>query len=232
MLAADRDTPFGQNGSRMPAKRGVRPALDYRDRFAERAFCRTRRYLARAPGRRGPAYIPLHIRGGSASVSTRPGWSRGRFPLMTALAALKPLLEEPARSRSGIISNMDWLVLARYGIETAPGRRYHADLYVLIAGARRPRHMISPNGIWGKHHQVRGGAGAARRPSASDRVGIEEATSYAAEMPIVTMRLSRVSSAAGRRSEDERLPGTLERPPRAGDPRRMERRGIKVVGRY
>ena len=57
-----------------------------------------------------------------------------------ALAALKPLLEDPSVLKIGQNIKYDLVVLSRYGIDVAPYDDTMLISYVLDAGTRRPRH--------------------------------------------------------------------------------------------
>ena len=95
--------------------------------------------LALEPG--FACYVPLGHRTQRRRHVRRRAARRTRFRSMQALAALKPLLEDPAALKIGQNIKFDWLVLARHGIEHGADRRHHAD--VLRARRRRagrPRH--------------------------------------------------------------------------------------------
>ncbi|KPQ11086.1 MAG: DNA polymerase I PolA [Saliniramus fredricksonii] len=172
-------------------------------------------------------YIPLQHRGGS-DLFDETGLVKGQIPLDDALAALKPLLEEPGTLKIGHNFKYDWLVLARYGIETAPVDDTMLISYVLDAG--RGGHGMDDLAERHLGHttiKFAEVAGSGKKAVSFDRVGIEEATSYAAEDADVTMRLWRVLQPRLAAEAKMSVYQTLERPlvPVIAC---MERRGIKV----
>ncbi len=181
--------------------------------------------LAIAPNE--ACYIPLAHRGEGDGLFTE-GLVEGQLEIRTALALLKPLLED--RSVLKVAQNLkyDWLVLARYGIETAPFDDTMLISYVLDAG--RGTHGMDPlSEKWLGHTPIAyddvTGKGKAR--ITFDRVPIERASAYAAEDADVTLRLWQVLKprlvAEGMTTVYE----TLERPmvPVLAS---MERRGISI----
>jgi len=172
-------------------------------------------------------YIPLQHRGGT-DLFDETGLVKGQIPLDEALAALKPLLEEPGTLKIGHNFKYDWLVLARYGIETAPVDDTMLISYVLDAG--RGGHGMDDLAERHLGHttiKFAEVAGSGKKAVSFDRVGIEEATTYAAEDADVTMRLWRVLKPRLAAEAKVSVYETLERPlvPVIA---RMERRGIKV----
>ncbi len=172
-------------------------------------------------------YIPLQHRGGS-DLFDETGLVKGQIPLDEALAALKPLLEEPGTLKIGHNFKYDWLVLARYGIETAPVDDTMLISYVLDAG--RGGHGMDDLAERHLGHttiKFAEVAGSGKKAVSFDRVGIEEATAYAAEDADITMRLWRVLKPRLAAETKVSVYETLERPlvPVIA---RMERRGIKV----
>ena len=79
--------------------------------------------LAVGAGRGGlPAARPR--RGGRATSSTTRGAPRGRCRATTALALLRPVLEDPAILKIGQNVKYDAKILARHGIALGAGRRH------------------------------------------------------------------------------------------------------------
>ena len=172
-------------------------------------------------------YIPLQHRGGT-DLFDETGLVKGQIPLDEALAALKPLLEEPGTLKIGHNFKYDWLVLARYGIETAPVDDTMLISYVLDAG--RGGHGMDDLAERHLGHttiKFAEVAGSGKKAVSFDRVAIDEATAYAAEDADVTMRLWRVLKPRLAAEAKVSVYETLERPlvPVIA---RMERRGIKV----
>jgi DNA polymerase-1 len=181
--------------------------------------------LAVAPNE--ACYIPLAHRGEGDGLFTE-GLVEGQLDMRTALALLKPLLEN--RSVLKVAQNLkyDWLILARYGIETAPFDDTMLISYVLDAG--RGAHGMDPlSEKWLGHTPIAydevTGKGKAR--ITFDRVPIDRATAYAAEDADVTFRLWQVLKPRLAAEGMTTVYETLERPmvPVLAS---MERRGISI----
>ncbi|TVR08906.1 MAG: DNA polymerase I, partial [Salinarimonadaceae bacterium] len=178
------------------------------------------------PGGRA-CYVPLQHRGGT-DLFDGSGLVEGQIPLERALAILKPLLEDAGALKIAHNAKYDWLVLSRYGIETAPIDDTMLISYVLDAG-RGGHGMDDLSERHLGHVPIKFGdvAGTGKNAKTFDLVPIDEASAYAAEDADVTMRLWRVLKprlvAEGKTTVYE----TLERPliPVIA---RMERRGILV----
>ena len=145
-----------------------------------------------------PGHAPPTCRSATApapATCSAAARRRTRSPLDEALAALKPLLEDPSVLKIGQNLKYDWLLMHRHGIDVAPLRRHDAD----VLRARR-RHAAT-HGMdalaerWLGHapiafKEVAGSGKSAGRPSTC--VDIERATTYAAEDADVTLRLWQV----------------------------------------
>ncbi|HSI41565.1 MAG TPA: DNA polymerase I [Xanthobacteraceae bacterium] len=181
--------------------------------------------LALAPNR--ACYIPLGHTGAGDGLFSE-GKLDGQIALGDALAALKPMLEDPGVLKLAQNLKYDFLVLARYGIAVAPFDDTMLLSYVLDAG-RGPHGMDPLSERWLGHTPITFAdvAGKGKAAIGFARVAIDKATAYAAEDADVTLRLWRVLKARlvaeGRASVYE----TLERPlvPVLA---RMERRGIAI----
>jgi len=181
--------------------------------------------LAVAPNE--ACYIPLAHRGEGDGLFTE-GLLPGQLDMRTALALLKPLLED--RSVLKVAQNLkyDWLMLARYGIETAPFDDTMLISYVLDAG--RGTHGMDPlSEKWLGHTPISfddvTGKGKAR--ITFDRVPIERASAYAAEDADVTLRLWQVLKPRLAAEGMATVYETLERP-MVPVLAQMERRGISI----
>jgi len=181
--------------------------------------------LALAPGR--AAYIPLQHKSGAGDL-LGGGMVEGQIPLDAALSALKTVLED--KSVLKIAQNMkyDWLVMRRYGINTASFDDTMLISYVLDAGIGG--HGMDPlSERWLGHTPIayKDVAGSGKSAVTFDMVDIDRATAYAAEDADVTLRLWQVLkprlAAEGLASVYERL----ERP-LVDVLARMEERGISV----
>ncbi len=172
------------------------------------------------------AYVPLQHRGGSDLFGG--GLEPDQIPLEEALAILRPLLVDPSVLKVGHNLKYDWLVMARHGIEIAPGDDTMLMSYVLDAGLTT-HGLDRLSEMYLGHRPISFGevAGAGKAQVTFDRVPIDKATAYAAEDADVTLRLWRLFTARlvaeGRKSVYE----TLERPlvPVLA---RMERRGVAI----
>jgi DNA polymerase-1 len=183
--------------------------------------------LALAPGK--ACYIPLaHVEAGGSDLFGGGALLPDQIPVRAALAALKPLLEDPSVLKIGQNIKYDLLVFARHGIHVAPLDDTMLISYVLDAG-RNGHGMDELSRLHLGHEPITFGqvAGTGKAAVSFDKVGIEQASAYAAEDADVTLRLWRQLKprlpAVGRldvyESLERPLPGVLAR---------MEARGIRV----
>jgi len=151
-----------------------------------------------------------------------------QIPLQAALAALKPLLEDPGVLKIGQNIKYDELVLSRHGVAITPIDDTMLLSYVLDGG----RHGHGMDELARLHLDIetikfKDVAGTGKAQVTFDQVPLDKALDYAAEDADVTLRLHQ---ALKPRLAPERLTTvyeTLERPlvPVLTD---MERTGIKV----
>ena len=185
--------------------------------------------LALAPGK--ACYIPLghRARDGTGGLDLEGAAEAPRqIPLDAALAALKPLLEDPGVLKIGQNLKYDQLVLSRHGIAIAPLDDTMLLSYVLDGG----RHGHGMDELARLHLGIetikfKDVAGSGKAQVTFDQVPLEAALDYAAEDADVTLRLYRVLKP---RLAPERLTTvyeTLERP-LVPVLTAMERSGIKV----
>ncbi len=187
--------------------------------------------LAVEPGR--ACYIPIgHSVNGSGqgdlSLDGAQTASMRQMAKDTAVAMLKPLLEDPSVLKVGHNIKYDMLVLEPCGIRMAPIDDTMVLSYVLD-GARHGHGMDELAGLFLKHQTIRyeDVAGKGKAQVTFDRVPIERALDYAAEDAEVSLRLHRLFK---RRLIEERMVAlyeTMERP-LVGILARMEHFGIKV----
>ncbi|HWT31636.1 MAG TPA: DNA polymerase I, partial [Propylenella sp.] len=182
--------------------------------------------LALEPG--FACYVPLGHRSGDGDMFGA-GLEKDQIPLDQALAALKPLLEDPAVLKIGQNVKLDWLVLRRHGIELGPIDDAMLMSYALDAGAR-PGHGMEGLCKELLEHEpidVKSLTGSGRDKVGFDNVPAERATTFAAERADVRLRLWSVLKPRLTAERLTRVYERLERPliPVLG---RMERRGIKV----
>ncbi|MEM1049243.1 MAG: DNA polymerase I, partial [Pseudomonadota bacterium] len=151
-----------------------------------------------------------------------------QIPLKDALAALKPLLEDPSVLKIAQNLKYDWLVLIRHGIEVKAFDDTMLLSYALDAG-KGNHGMDDLSERWLGHRPIpfKELAGIGKNQLTFDQIAIDKATAYAAEDADVTLRLwlalkSRLA-AEGRTEVYE----ILERP-MVPVLARMERCGITV----
>ncbi|MAN79677.1 MAG: DNA polymerase I [Rhodospirillaceae bacterium] len=151
-----------------------------------------------------------------------------QIPLDDALAALKPMLEDPSILKVGQNIKYDIQVLGRYGVEVAPVDDTMLLSYVLDGGLHGhgmdelARDFLDHDTI--KFKDV---AGTGKAQISFDRVPLDKALDYAAEDADITLRLHNLFKPRLVAEHMVTVYETLERPlvPVLRD---MERRGIKV----
>ena len=180
--------------------------------------------LALAPGK--ACYIPLGhgMSGDLLDSQDRPT----QIPLTEALAALKPLLEDPAVLKIGQNIKYDLCILSRHGINVAPIDDTMQISYVLEGGAHgHGMDELSELHLGHKPIPFTQVVGTGKAQITFDKVPLDKALAYAAEDADVTLRLHQVLKprliAEGLTSVYE----TIERPliPVIAD---MECCGVKV----
>jgi DNA polymerase-1 len=171
--------------------------------------------LALAPGR--ACYIPLAHRppGGEGELDLGGGGDllAGQVPLDRALAALKPLLEDPAVLKVGQNLKYDMVVLAKYGIAVAPLDDTMLLSYVLEGGLHG-HGMDELAELHLGHTTIKFSevAGSGRGRVTFDKVSLDKALDYAAEDADVTLRLHRVLKPALLAERMVTVYETIERP--------------------
>jgi len=183
-------------------------------------------------------YIPLaHRKAASQGTLDFSGESDGagdagllpdQIPLDDAVAALKPMLEDPSILKIGQNVKYDMQVLARYGITVAPVDDTMLLSYVLDGGL----HGHGMDALAEEHLEYRPikfteVAGTGKSQITFDLVELDAALDYAAEDADITGRLHRVLKPRLVRERVTTVYETLERPLIAVL-ERMERHGIKV----
>ncbi|MDZ7823946.1 MAG: DNA polymerase I [Ahrensia sp.] len=174
------------------------------------------------------AYVPLAHMDGDVDLLGEGGLSANQLNMTSALAAIKPLLEDPAILVVGQNIKYDYLIMQRYGVTIASLDDTMLLSYVIDAG-RGTHGMDALSERWLGHQPIafKDIAGTGKKQITFDKIDIETATKYAAEDADITLRLWQVLKprliADGLTSVYERL----ERPllPVLA---RMESRGISV----
>ena len=184
--------------------------------------------LSLAVGPNEACYVPLTHKDGDGAGLFAGGIAPDQIPVRDALAALKPLLEDPAVLKVGQNLKYDWLVFAQHGIEVGPADDTMLMSYVLDAG-KGSHGMDALAEKWLGHRTIHYGevAGTGKAQVTFDQVAIDKATDYAAEDADVTLRLWRVLQPRLAAEATVTVYETLERPlvPVLA---RMERRGISI----
>ena len=187
--------------------------------------------LSVEPGR--ACYVPLaHVApgGGTGDLIDGPEDAPRQIPLTDALAALKPLLEDPGVLKIGHNIKYDMEVLARYGIDVSPVDDTMLLSYVLEAGMHG-HGLDELCKLHFGHTNIKFSdvAGSGRKAITFAEVPLEAARDYAAEDADMTGRLHRLLKPRLVADRMATVYETLERPlvaVLAG----MERTGIKVDG--
>ena len=187
--------------------------------------------LATVPGR--ACYIPTGHKAGDGFDFAGAAGSIDQLPLNDAIAALKPVLEDPSTLKIGQNLKYDCEVMARYSVGVSPIDDTMLLSYVLDAG-KGGNGMDELSERWLAHRPIafkdviaKADAGGKKAGRTFAQVPVKDATEYSAEDADVTLRLWMVLKP---RLAAERMTSvyeTLERPlvPVLVD---MERAGIKV----
>ena len=187
--------------------------------------------LATAPGK--ACYIPTGHKVGYGFDFAGAAGSIDQLPLKDAIAALKPLLEDPSTLKIGQNLKYDCEVMARYNVGVAPIDDTMLLSYVLDAG-KGGNGMDELSERWLAHRPIafkdviaKADTGGKKADRTFAQVPVKDATEYSAEDADVTLRLWMTLKP---RLAAERMTSvyeTLERPlvPVLVD---MERAGIKV----
>jgi DNA polymerase-1 len=176
-------------------------------------------------------YIPLsHRAGGEGGNDSLFAGSRAPDQLeeRDALAALKPLLEDPSVLKVAQNLKYDYQIFALRGIDMTACDDTMLMSYVVDAG-KRAHGMDAMAEQWLSHKTLHYGdiAGSGKAQVCFDQVSIEKATEYAAEDADVTLRLWQLLK---QRLTAERLNSVYESLERPLVPvlAAMERRGISI----
>lgn len=147
-----------------------------------------------------------------------------------ALAALKPLLEDPAVMKVGQNIKYDLLILMNEGIYISPYDDTMLMSYALDSG-KHGHGMDELAGLYLDHATIpiKDLLGAGKSAITFDQVPLDKATPYAAEDADITGRLARLLKPRLAAEKVRTVYETLERP-LAEVLAKMEQRGIKVDG--
>ena len=182
--------------------------------------------LAVDPGQ--AAYIPVGHTTGGGDLFGATARAEGQLPLDEVLAALKPILEDPAILKIGQNMKYDWKIFARHGIRVAPFDDTMLMSYAMHAGLHNHgMDELSERYLGHQPIPIKSLLGSGRSQLTFDRVAIDDAVKYAAEDADVTLRLWQVFKPQLHRARVTTVYETLERPlvPVLAD---MEMTGIRV----
>lgn len=140
------------------------------------------------------AYVPLAHRQGEDDLLGEGGVIEGQLSIDETLSRLKALLEDPSILVVGQNLKYDLLVLRRYGVTIASFDDTMLISYVLDGGNNAHHGMDALSERWLGHTPIayKDIAGSGKNALTFDRIGIEEATRYAAEDADITLRLWRM----------------------------------------
>ena len=174
-------------------------------------------------------YIPLtHKADDGEGLFGSDKLAEGQIPLDTALAALKPLLEDPAVLKIGQNMKYDAKVMSRYGVEVAPIDDTMLMSYALHAGEHNHgMDTLSERYLGHTPIPIKEIIGTGKSQITFDRVPLDKATGYAAEDADITLRLALTFKPQLHRAKVTRVYEGLERP-LVRVLKEMEMTGIRV----
>ena len=174
------------------------------------------------------AYIPLGHTTGGGDLFGATALVPGQLPLAETLAALKPVLEDPAILKIGQNMKYDWKIFARQGIRITPFDDTMLMSYAMQAGLNN-HGMDTLSDLYLGHQPIpiKSLLGSGKSQITFDKVAIDDAVKYAAEDADVTLRLWQLFKPQLHRAKVTTVYETLERPlvPVLAE---MEMTGIKV----
>jgi DNA polymerase I len=174
------------------------------------------------------AYIPLGHTTGGGDLFGATALAEGQLPLAATIAALKPILEDPAILKIGQNMKYDWKIFARHGIHIAPFDDTMLMSYAMHAGLNN-HGMDTLSDLYLGHQPIpiKSLLGSGKSQITFDRVAIDDAVKYAAEDADVTLRLWQLFKPQLHRALVTTVYETLERPlvPVLAE---MEMAGIRV----
>jgi len=158
-------------------------------------------------------YIPLAHRKGGDDLFGASELLPDQIPPDQALAALKPLLEDPAVLKIGQNMKYDWKIFARHGITIAPFDDTMLMSYAMHAGLHgHGMDHLSEHYLGHSPIPIKTLLGSGKSQITFDRVAIDEAVKYAAEDADVTLRLWQAFKPQLHRARVTTVYETLERP--------------------
>jgi len=174
-------------------------------------------------------YIPLiHREGASDDLFAEDKLAEGQLPIADVLAALKPVLEDPAILKIGQNMKYDAKIFARNGIDIAPIDDTMLISYALHAGLHgHGMDTLSERYLDHTPIPIKPLLGSGKSARTFDLVPIDEAVPYAAEDADITLRLWQTLKPRLHAAKVTRVYERLERPlvPVLAE---MEMHGVKV----
>ena len=159
------------------------------------------------------AYIPLGHKQGGGDLFGSTALVEGQMPMSLALAALKPVLEDPAVLKIGQNMKYDWKIFARHGIRIAPLDDTMLLSYAMHAGLNsHGMDALSEQYLGHQPIPIKSLLGSGKSQITFDRVGIDDAVKYAAEDADITLRLWELFKPQLHRAQVTTVYETLERP--------------------
>ncbi len=174
------------------------------------------------------AYIPLAHRSAGEGLFDDAALLPDQLAMDDVLAALKPVLEDPAILKIGQNMKYDAKILARHGIAIAPIDDTMLMSYALHGGLHgHGMDQLSDRYLNHQPIPIKSLLGSGKSAITFDRVPIADATPYAAEDADITLRLWQMFRPRLHAAQVTRVYETLERPlvPVLAE---MEMTGIKV----
>jgi DNA polymerase-1 len=174
-------------------------------------------------------YVPLgHKADGGEGLFGSDDLAEGQIPMDAALAALKPLLEDPAVMKIGQNMKYDAKIMARLGITVAPIDDTMLMSYAMNAGLHgHGMDTLAERYLGHTPIPIKDLLGSGKSQITFDRVPIDKAVPYAAEDAEVTLRLWQMFKPQLHKTKVTRVYEGMERPlvPVLAE---MEMAGIKV----
>lgn len=159
------------------------------------------------------AYIPLGHKQGGGDLFGATALVEGQIGLDEALAALKPVLEDPAVLKIGQNMKYDWKIFARHGVRIAPLDDTMLLSYAMHAGLNgHGMDALSDQYLGHQPIPIKSLLGSGKSQITFDRVAVDDAVKYAAEDADITLRLWELFKPQLHRAQVTTVYETLERP--------------------
>ena len=174
------------------------------------------------------AYLPLTHKVGGDDLFGGDALAEGQMDFDTALAMLKPMLQDPSILKIGQNMKYDAKIFARVGVQVAPIDDTMLMSYAQNGGIHNHgMDLLSERYLGHKPIPIKTLLGTGKSAITFDRVPIDEAVKYAAEDADITLRLWQHLKPGLPRKQVTTVYETLERPlvPVLAE---MEMHGIKV----